>query len=279
MLIAVRAIYLPADKFYLKGFPVKLIKKALIGLVTAAAFAGSVQASVINVGGVFFDPDSLLDFSGTTATLTQSISSTGVLSGFGVITALNGTGVATFCPGCELTLQYGGFTPIGSVLIPVPITGTAINYSGGFLNIFVDSSPDVANPFDPLSLIATNTGGGPGDVLWAGLLGHAVSGVTLFGTAAFSPLSSLPLLTGSSLFDIVGGLALGNLNTNSQIDGADIAVTTSFSNFPKHPTTRSISFATGSGNFTGNSIPEPGSIALIGLGLLGAAFVRRRKSA
>jgi len=252
----------------------KSFKKIVLSLATAAAFVGSAQASMINVGGVMFDPDSLLDFSGTSATLTQSINPlTGVLSGYGVITALSGENASTFCPGCELTLQYGGFHPIGAVAVPTATPGLAISYAGGWMKLFVDNTPD-ASATNPLLLTAANTGDG---ILWADLIGHAISGVTLTGNVEGTVAK--PRLKDGGTLDIIGGAAFQHLNTNEQEDGADLAFTSSFSTFPTlpgHP--KSLFFATGTGNFDGNSIPEPGSIALIGLGLLGAAFTRRSKA-
>ncbi|WP_420474430.1 PEP-CTERM sorting domain-containing protein [Noviherbaspirillum sp. ST9] len=246
----------------------KLLKKVLATVALAAAAATSAQASTINVGGVVWDPDAALDFSGTTATLSQFINPvTGVLSGYGVLTTINGTGSATFCPGCELTVEYGGYTPIGGALIPNPAGfGTQIFYSGGFVKVYVDKTPN-ANPADPLALTAATATDGD---LWLELAGHAINGVTLTG---FNFLPSF--LLGQGLWDVVGGLAQGNLDTNTMEDGADLSFTNSFTKF--FPTGSPL-ISTGTGNFAGNSIPEPGSLLLLSLGLLAIASARRRKS-
>lgn len=245
----------------------KLFKKLLAGVALAAATATAAQAGTINVGGVVWDPDAPLDFSGTTATLSQFIDpGTGVLSGFGVVTTINGTGVGAFCPGCELTVQYGGYTPIGGAFVPGPAGGgTQIFYSGGFVKVYVDHTPN-ANPANPLSLNVGNTTDG---ALWLDMVGHAVNGVTLTGFNFFPDF-----LLGKGLWDVVGGLAKGNLDTNTKTDGADLSFSNSFTSFP----TNSPLFSTGTGNFQGNSIPEPGSLLLLSLGLLAIASARHRKS-
>ncbi len=251
----------------------KFFKKTLAAAALTAALATSAQAAMINVGGVIWDPSSILDFNGTSATLTQSIAANGTLSGFGVVTTLNGNGVGVFCPGCEVTIQYGGFTPIGGALLPLAGgTGAAINYTGGWLNIFVDHTPD-ASATNPLLLDNTNTGDG---ALWLSLTGHNVGGVSLTG---FN-FSSMGFLAGQGLLDVTGGLAGGNIDTNTKADGADLAFTSTFTNlvFANIPQVGRVPvWSSGSATFNGDSIPEPATLALIGLGLLGAGALRRRQ--
>lgn len=245
-------------------------------LLAMAGFGvGTAQAVLVNVGGIQWDTDSPLDFSSTTATIQQSIDPvTGVASGYGVITTINGTGVGAFLNGAtELTFEFGGFTPIGGAAIPSPSdpTGTQIFYSGGFVQVYADQDgANLADPNNPLALSAANTTDG---LLWLDMTGHEINGSSLTGTNNFQ--AALGQLLGAGQLDVQGGAAFANFDTNTKVDGSDFTFTNSFTSFP----TNSILFATGAGTFQSDSVAlvaEPSILALLGLGLLGLRATSRR---
>ena len=72
----------------------------------------------------------------------------------------------------------------------------------------------------------------------------------------------------NAYFSVVGGLAMSNFDTNGELFGSDL----------NYNSVRGGSNAVGSLVLNGNTIPEPTSLAIFGLGLLGLAGAARRKA-
>jgi hypothetical protein len=276
------------------------LKKGLVGIAAVGALAlGAGQAQAANIGGINVTPGAHFE----TGTVYENfVAAAGhTLGGYGSIDKINGN--AAYCTGglgaCELTFQFGGFTV-------THFNAAQIVFSGGWVNFYVQQTSDAGftafNPFASGSDAAAIASATDGD-LWLTLAGHttvAPTGTfgvvpgTLFSTAnAFGPFGSgSDAGFGGGLLSVAnaGGLADAVLDTNSIADAiggfADMLLTSSFSPFVVPYTTCNVADATangttgclaGSSDLRGLVVPEPGTLSVLGLGLLGLAAVRRRR--
>jgi len=286
----------------------KLVKKALAGVAVAAALATSAQATVINIDGIYWDPSAAVDLAATAgfyqwfqssattvdattaATLSDTNSPVGrYLTGVGAITTLNAanniagtpnpeTTPAQFAPNTQLTLAFGGIK-VNSVNITNPAAPVySLDLSQSFFTLYSDTSKN----FDDASPVAANLNLAvdAGDIFLSGKF-DAFSLSAFFATVG----GTVGSILGGNTFGLMsatGGDALGNFDTNTQsnaligVFGSDITMNGS-AQFNLNPTGSISNVATL--NLQGNTIPEPASIALIGLAMLGAGVASRRKSA
>lgn len=258
----------------------KTFKQLLTGLALATVFSSLAHASMINIGGVSWDPNatSLTDsdftaryefnqFFTTSANQVANVVNAGpdyskainpatvhvgdVLQGAGEIYKFNGvnygdtassTGGA-FCASCELTFAFGGFA----------VTGPGA-FSNGWLRLYVDNTPD----FDVSNSPANKAADGTLFLELTAVANH------------FDNISSFASGFLTTYFAVTGGIAASHFDTNAQAFAADLlssaAAQFSNQNF----------LATSTGQIAGNSIPEPSTICLLGLAMLSLAFTRRK---
>ncbi len=248
------------------------MKKIMFGGALFAAASMAHAGPAINVGGVVWDPDNvsgtfpnLTDFA-SNGTLIETVT-TGVgstVTGRGLFTNINSAipNSGSFCPSCELTFTFSmdttSITPTG------PDTADFV-FDNIVLNIYVDDSPNYTG---------TMASAADGD-LWLSL----VSNGSLTGSGEDIGTGS-DTGEGAGLLDVVGGLAMGNFDTNQEVDGADLAFSSSFQPIYAADGVTPTGELFGTWEMTGNSIPEPGALALMGVGLLGfgVSAMRKRKA-
>ncbi len=256
-----------------------MIKSIVASMVVAVA-SFSTSASLINVGGVVWDPDQMGDFNGVAGLIHQDADANRAISGYGVVTFLNGQDVSSFCPGCELEFEFGGYTLSNIDGGPDPLNDPSggltqfFEYKDGWVRYYVDYTPEYITDVNLLTTANTGDGGG-NNLLWLDLEGAIGSGVetTFIGGPLFNAAA------GAGDFNVVGGAAASNLDTNSVLlatgEFADITFSSSFAALT--PNGDGTSSSTGSANFSGNSIPEPTSLAIFGLALLAFGANARKK--
>jgi len=237
-------------------------------VASAIAFA-SFGASAVQIqsGGITWDPDyssfstdffgatqykqyfvaganNGLHAEGTTFVNNADLALGDKVEGFGKFDTLNGQFPSQYCVTCtELTYSYTDFF-VSDVTSP----GAPL-FTGGTAGFYVNNGASLNGSS---TFAEASTG-----LLWLDL-----------AATTFNTNSSIGDTGGYTYLDVVGGAVASNFDTNTLIGGADLGYTASTLN----------DNGTGTANFSGDSIPEPTSLAIFGLGLLGLAGAARRKA-
>lgn len=249
------------------------INQVLLGTALTIVSSGAF-ASFITVGGVKWNPDAGVDFKVQGELFESFAQQDGdVVTGFGKVNTLNNQVESFFCAACELTYSFS-YTLASSA----PTNGINFDFifTNGTVNFYVDTAKNYGlldTNGDPIASSFTLANATDGD-LFLGTTSHG--SITGTATDLFNP--ALISGTGTGFLDVAGGLAASNFNTNFLPNGADFKIVSSFGTAAGQFTPTGYPLV-GGATLTGNSIPEPTSLALLGIGLLGFGASRIRKQA
>lgn len=261
------------------------IKKGLFAGLTALTMTMSAQAADINVDGVVWDPDAGGTFGDFFASsdfhvikpIDFTLPGLQTTVGLGEILQINGD--STFCDAaaCDLAFSYE-YTYDPTLTVPLGGGLSLFNFTLGSIKFWRLNEGDYSNA------LSLGTATDKYNAITAGNLWLDLEGVDLWPMVPTAPAGSqlqsigVPggtFSTVNAFLDVVNNplaSATGNFYDlkTKEINGSGV-----FADMSLGANIDSVS-ATGSARFNADSIPEPSTIALLGLGLLGFAGARRK---